>query len=238
MVIRELLSFNIKSVTGKLIVANVIIYIIISISGGVLLAILGEYLRAILSILIPGSTGALTLFHELIFPVMLVPQDFTGGKYILFGLLKFDYPCVWELITSIFVHANIVHIGFNMLALQVLGSRFESILGSRRLLYTFFTGGIIANIATVALSPPMIASVGASGALFAVAGVIAIIEFRVFSSTQSLWWILLILIISSLPLAGRVNMLAHIVGLSFGLLIGLYYSEILRRRLRRYYIRY
>ena len=234
--LRRYLSVDLETLTGKLVALILISYAVISVVGGVLLAFRGEFLKAFFSLLVPSYTDALAHFHTFIFPVMLVARDFVAPYPLFFGLVVANFPAVWELVTSIFVHANIIHLGFNVIALHVLGSRFEGMLGSRRMLYTFFMGGVLANLATVAFALDsralFTASVGASGALFAIAGAIALIEYRVYRSVQSLWWIFLIFIVSSASIAGPVNVLAHAVGLAYGALAGIYYGERIRRWVR------
>lgn len=230
--VKNVLGLEFEGVTGKLVLAILLSYAVVSIVGGALLAIEGEYLAAILSILVPSYTRALFLFHFRIFKIMLVPQEFVIEAI----------PPFWELVTSIFVHANLIHLLFNTIALKILGSRFEDILGAKRMAATFFIGGVIANLATIGygLGVERIgASVGASGALFSIAGAIAFIEYTLYRSYQSIWWIFLIFIVSSTPflVGSSINVVAHATGLLYGIIIGVYYGERLKRwyRYRRVY---
>ena len=71
-----------------------------------------------------------------------------------------------SLITSIFIHAGIAHIAFNMLYLIVFGDNVEDKLGHIRYLLFYFVSGLLATFAQIAFdanSP--IPSVGASGAI-------------------------------------------------------------------------
>lgn len=215
--VRGILNLELEEVTGKLVLTILISYAIICVGGGILLVIEGRYLDSILSILAPERMGALWAFHDNIFKVVLVPMELFNSRI----------PPLWEIVTSIFVHANLIHLFFNVIALSVLGSRFETMLGARRMALIFFTGGVLANLATIGYSftEPYIASVGASGALFAIAGALAIIEYKLYRSYQSIWWIFMIFIISTLPIGGRVNIVAHAAGLGYGILLGYYYGE-------------
>ncbi|HPZ10155.1 MAG TPA: rhomboid family intramembrane serine protease [Candidatus Eremiobacteraeota bacterium] len=75
----------------------------------------------------------------------------------------------WTIITSIFVHIGIAHIGFNMFALIQVGPVLEQILGFKRFFSIFMITGISASMATMFLLQNAI-SAGASGSLFGLIG--------------------------------------------------------------------
>lgn len=77
----------------------------------------------------------------------------------------------WRFITPIFLHAGIVHIGFNMLLQVLLGGDMERIIGHVRFFFVYFASGIFGFVCGGVFAPAGIASTGASGALF---GIIAI----------------------------------------------------------------
>lgn len=70
----------------------------------------------------------------------------------------------YRIIIPIFLHANLVHLIFNMLGLWYVGGVFEMSMGKARFLTTFLLSGIVGNIFSFLLIPQL--SVGASGALF------------------------------------------------------------------------
>jgi rhomboid protease GluP len=96
------------------------------------------------------------------------PGDILGhfganfGPYTLSG----DW---WRLLTYMFVHADIWHIGFNMWCLWSLGSLCESLYGSWTFGAIYLISGVAGGLARVAWDP-MVPSVGASGAIFGLAG--------------------------------------------------------------------
>lgn len=73
----------------------------------------------------------------------------------------------WTVITYMFAHANITHIGFNMLALYFFGPAVEERLGARRFLTLYFLSGIVGALLSTlfAFRSPII---GASGAIMGV----------------------------------------------------------------------
>lgn len=77
----------------------------------------------------------------------------------------------WRLVTSLFVHFGIVHIGLNMWCLWNLGRAAEQLMGRASYVLAYFVSGIFSSIASVYWHP-MGASAGASGAIFGMAGVL------------------------------------------------------------------
>ena len=59
----------------------------------------------------------------------------------------------WRLFTSAFLHANLIHIAFNMYALWVIGTPVEQYLGKARYLGLYFVSGL-AGSASPLRSPP------------------------------------------------------------------------------------
>ena len=82
----------------------------------------------------------------------------------------------WRLITSAFLHAGILHIALNMLALWWLGSIVEQLLGHARYLALYFTAGL-AGAAGALLATPLQPTVGASGAIYGILGALLILEW-------------------------------------------------------------
>ncbi len=84
------------------------------------------------------------------------------------------YP--WMFVTSIFLHASVSHLFFNMLALFFFGIYLEPMIGRRRFVALFFASGIIGNIGYMLTAPsPSAAAIGASGAIYGVIGALAVL---------------------------------------------------------------
>lgn len=75
----------------------------------------------------------------------------------------------WRMVSSMFVHAGIVHLGFNMYALLIAGRLVERLYGHLGYALLYLVAGIAGSAAS-ALTPPEVPSVGASGAVFGVFG--------------------------------------------------------------------
>jgi membrane associated rhomboid family serine protease len=141
----------------------------------------------------------------------------------------------WTIITSVFVHGGFAHIIFNMISLYFLGSFFLRAAGEKSFLAVFFLGGLAGNLLFVLLAPFSI-GIGASGAIFAIGGALAIMvpSVRVFiipiPVPMPLWVAIIIFFFLSFLFSG-IAWQAHLGGLLLGLVAGL----ILKRSRRIYY---
>lgn len=133
----------------------------------------------------------------------------------------------WRLITNIFVHAGIIHIAFNMWCLWYLGALAESLYGKITYACIYLICGIGASLASAAWHP-YVPSVGASGAIFGLAGALfaafKLGEFSVPRSAltgtlRSLGAFVVYNLIFGFIISG-VDNAAHIGGLITGLIVG------------------
>jgi membrane associated rhomboid family serine protease len=83
----------------------------------------------------------------------------------------------WRLGTSAFLHASLLHIGFNMLALLWFGEPVERYLGHVRFALVYLAAGI-AGSAGALVASPLSVTVGASGAIFGILGAMLIIQWQ------------------------------------------------------------
>jgi membrane associated rhomboid family serine protease len=75
----------------------------------------------------------------------------------------------YRLVTSGFLHASFIHIGFNMLLLFFLGRLLEPALGTPRFLVLYFASLLAGSFGALVLEPNSL-GIGASGAIFGLAG--------------------------------------------------------------------
>ncbi len=75
---------------------------------------------------------------------------------------------LYRLLTSMFLHASLPHVVFNMFSLYIIGSNLEAIYGHVRFTIIYVLGGLTGALLSTLLSD--VYSVGASGAVFAVFG--------------------------------------------------------------------
>lgn len=90
----------------------------------------------------------------------------TGANY---GPAVYQGGQWWRLVVSTFLHGGLLHLGFNMWALRVLGPFVESILGATAFLILYLVAGAGASLVSIAVHPEGL-SLGASGAIFALLG--------------------------------------------------------------------
>jgi rhomboid protease GluP len=77
----------------------------------------------------------------------------------------------WRLVTNIFLHGGAIHLAFNMYALITIGVILEPAFGRTRYLLCYVATGILASITSLAFHDNIV-SVGASGAIFGLDGLL------------------------------------------------------------------
>jgi len=75
----------------------------------------------------------------------------------------------WRLLTCVFIHGGLLHIVFNMWCLWSLGRLAESVYGHWTFAAVYLISGLSASLASLIWNPSVL-SVGASGAIFGIAG--------------------------------------------------------------------
>ncbi len=96
----------------------------------------------------------------------------------------------WQLFTSLFTHAAIWHVGFNMVMLWFLGPQLEAVLGRVRFLTLYLLAGLAGSTLVYWLSPPHSSTLGASGAIFGLLGALLVVVLKVRGPVnQILLWI-------------------------------------------------
>jgi membrane associated rhomboid family serine protease len=83
----------------------------------------------------------------------------------------------YRLVTAMFLHAGILHIAFNMLALYWLGTVVEQAIGTWRFLLVYFVSGLAGSAGALLLTGPFAVTVGASGAIFGIMGALLVLEY-------------------------------------------------------------
>jgi membrane associated rhomboid family serine protease len=123
----------------------------------------------------------------------------------------------WRLVSSAFLHENLLHIGFNMYLLYVLGMMLEPAIGTGRFVAIYFTALLAGSCgALVATGAP---SLGASGAIFGLMGAAAVeLRARRLSIMESgIGGLIVLNLILSFTLA-NISVGAHVGGLIGGAL--------------------
>lgn len=142
----------------------------------------------------------------------------------------------WTIVTSMFIHGGFGHIFGNMITLFFFGSYLSRLVGDGRFLITYLGGGILGGILFILLGSPLSIAIGASGAVYAVAGAMVMLRpnLRVllyFIVPMPLWVVITVFFVVFSFIPG-IAWQAHLGGLIFGLIAG----YLFRKRERSYLI--
>lgn len=87
----------------------------------------------------------------------------------------FDLHEWYRLVTAVFLHGGLLHIGFNMMALMQLGPALEELYGSARYLFLYVVTGALGFLLSAATGH---FSLGASGAILGIVGAILAVTYK------------------------------------------------------------
>jgi membrane associated rhomboid family serine protease len=133
-----------------------------------------------------------------------------------------QYHEYWRVVTSAFLHANILHIALNMYSLYVLGRFVEPVLGSPRMLFVYTVSLLAAGTCVAYFSQPDVPTLGASGAIFGIFGALFAIGFKFGRRGMELIKAMLPILIINLIFTFTVPAIswqAHVGGLVVGFLL-------------------
>jgi rhomboid family protein len=159
---------------------------------------------------------------DLVRILAFVPARYTAGQL--------GWPALIDPISYQFIHANLTHLGVNMLALLAFGSGIERRVGGWRMLAFTIICGVLAALTHLAIYPTSAAPViGASGAISGLFGGVLRMQTSALSGQRTGLWPLVILWIIVTVIAGQTGMpgdlhapiawIAHLGGFLAGLLL-------------------
>jgi membrane associated rhomboid family serine protease len=136
----------------------------------------------------------------------------------------------WRLLSSGFLHANVLHIGSNMLALFFLGRALEPVLGALRLGLIYAVSLAAGSLGVIILEPNAL-SIGASGAIFGLMGAFVVFALdRGISIMQSgIGPVILLNLVITFSDAS-ISKGAHVGGLIGGAVIGWVVIQLAKQR--------
>lgn len=121
----------------------------------------------------------------------------------------------YRLVTAAFMHENALHIGMNMLALWVLGSSLEPVLGRWRFIVLYMLSALGGTAASLLAASEYTLSYGASGAVFGLMGALFVIMRRLGRQTGAVVGILAFNLVLGFTIDG-IDWRAHLGGLVIG----------------------
>jgi membrane associated rhomboid family serine protease len=126
----------------------------------------------------------------------------------------------WQLVTTMFTHVEIFHIGFNMLALWFLGPQLEMILGRARFLALYLVSGLVGSAVVYWLADETAPTLGASGAIFGLMGALLVHAMKIGADlNQLLMWIGINFAITFFA-GANISWQGHVGGFVGGLALG------------------
>jgi len=134
----------------------------------------------------------------------------------------------WRAITAGFLHSGLLHLGFNMVVLYMLGPPLEGALGRIRFTLLYFTALITSSLGALLLTPNAL-TIGASGAIFGLMGAVVVGQRAAGIDPRRsgiLTWIVINLVFT--VVVPGVSLGGHLGGLAGGLIAG---SLLFRRSL-------
>jgi membrane associated rhomboid family serine protease len=131
-----------------------------------------------------------------------------------FEYLKFSNEW-YRLFTVALTHGGLLHLGFNMYSLMVLGNPLEAAFGKQKFLIVFFFSLLTGSLTSAYFASVYGASVGASGAIFGLFGALAIVGKKIGADIRSIVVIIGINFAFGFALGG-VDWRAHLGGLIGG----------------------
>jgi membrane associated rhomboid family serine protease len=188
-------------------------------------------------------TSALLMANVFMFGVTflaLAAQGEAGGLRILWGMggeatyrlgMNFPYSIFFQhqwfrLITAMFLHAGLIHIGFNMMSLMQLGPALEELYGSARYLFLYVFTGAFGFLISAFMGHP---SLGASGALLGLVGALLAVTTKrggAFMRDLRARLISSVVILFMLGFSGLgLDNTAHFAGLASGFVIGKIFAD-------------
>lgn len=172
---------------------------------------------------------ALAVFQAAVFALCMI----TGDRLYIAGRCGTDLVLVqkeyWRLLTSVFLHSGLYHLGSNLIAQVFLGNAVERNLGHIKYLILYIVSGVGGNIISVLYDRAQgvnTYSVGASGAVFGVMGalIVLIIKGRKKLRTGSSMLVRAGFAVFYAVYAGfrtpYTDNAAHLGGLAFGIALG------------------
>src|SRR3546814_104631 len=146
------------------------------------------------------------------------------------GLLGVAEGEWYRLVTGGFLHGSLLHLGFNMYVLWILGKQLEPSLGRVGFAAVYFASMLAGSLGVMVLEPDAL-TVGASGAVFGLFGYAVVGQFvRGINPLQTGLGAVILINLAFTFLVPGISIGGHVGGLLGGLIAG-FLHDVVRRRL-------
>jgi membrane associated rhomboid family serine protease len=129
----------------------------------------------------------------------------------------------YRLFTATFLHENVLHIGFNMLVLWMLGPQLEQVLGHVRFTTLYLVAGLGGSVASFWFSAPNIVGIGASGAIFGLMGAYVVVGKALRADISQVVGLIALNVVIGF-VGGNIDWRAHLGGLVTGAIVAAIFS--------------
>lgn len=170
-------------------------------------------------LLVPKGVKIFSVAH-------LIDGDKTGFLTQNLKLItsKVMHGQIWRPLTSMFLHAGLIHIIFNLMSLANLGAVLEHMIGDRKFLLLFVLSGLFSAVCMMLLTG-IEDGLGASTGIFGLFGVLLVMLMRnsraVLAEIRPLNWILFAVMVIAGNATDNITRLEHLTGTIGGVLLGL-----------------
>jgi len=151
------------------------------------------------------------------------------------GLGGVAYGEWYRLLTAAFLHQQVIHFLFNMIALWAFGPTLEGLLGRGRFLTLYLLSALGGSAASYAFNAPLQGSLGASGAIFGLVGAMVVVGHRMRANTTGLIAYVGILLVLGFVVP-NIDWKGHLGGLATGLVLGAVFAYAPRERRSPYHV--
>ena len=183
-------------------------------------ALIGLNALVWLAILATGGANSRLLDKLALLPASASRQYSDGSVELVRGVSDGAW---WQLMTSAFTHVEVLHIGFNMLALYFLGPMLENVLGRWRFLAVYLVSGLAGSAAVMLFADPHSQTLGASGAIFGLFGATLALSRQL---NLDMRWVVVLIVLNLVFTfaAPQISWQGHIGGLITGAAVGAAYA--------------
>ena len=172
----------------------------------------------------------LVIFVAMMFSTDIVPDTNVDRFTYYLGLIPYYFiERPWTIFTAMFIHGGFGHIFGNMITLFFFGSYLSRLVGNKWFILVYFIGGLVGNLLYLGLGDSFSIAIGASGAVYAVAGALVVLvpKLRIylyFILPMPLWVVVgvFFVVFSFIP---GVAWQAHLGGMAIGLIAGYFFRR-------------
>lgn len=177
----------------------------------------------------PGLVTQILVGICIVVYVLQQTSDSVLIDYSLYGARLAYGDEYYRLLTAAFLHLSLIHIVFNVLALYLLGTQLEQLLGRVRYLALFVVCAVGGNATSYLVNGSDASSAGASTAVYGFFAAYFMIARRLRADTSQILVIVGINLVITFALPG-IDRWGHLGGLAAGITLGAIYAYVPPRR--------